>query len=87
MVFIPTKENLRAVADDGTVNEYFPFMSVITPIVVPFTVTATPGTGPSVGVDEVTVPVMTKTCARSDKPLANTVNISVSKNFFIETKF
>jgi hypothetical protein len=71
----------------GTFIEYLPFISVNTPILVPFTVAATPAIGPSPGIEELTVPVMTLVCASSGNTHAIPANTSVSTSFFIRLNF
>src|SRR5690606_30207451 len=39
----PTEEKSSTASSLGTSNEYLPFMSVMVPVVVPFTTTVTPG--------------------------------------------
>jgi hypothetical protein len=80
-VIKPIKLNVRAEAVAGAVNTYLPSVPVMAPIVVPLTVTFTPGRA-SPSSELVTVPVICTVWLITREPVIRN-SVKINRIFFI----
>jgi hypothetical protein len=81
-VFNPINDNTKTSALDGADSENRPSESVTVPFVVPFTTTFTPGNDDPSS-DDVTFPVIVRSCAHAMLLISNKSGTNLISKFFL----